>query len=581
MVGSSTDFGLMSLLVRQTDAETDTRSLCCRRLWTSVMGTLLGAYCLSPTFSLGEDIKPADTAIQEIQPASAVSGTLFICGGGILPPALIDRFFDLGGGKDARVVIVTTASITAGTPEIEEKYAHWRERAHASIDFFHSRSRTEADSPEFCEKLQAATAVWFTGGNQNLVTEAYLGTYAEKMFHAVLQRGGVVAGTSAGAAIMSPAMIAGGRTEPLMGTGLGFLPGTIIDQHFRKRNREDRLKQALQLRPGLVGIGIDESTALIVRGRSIEVMGESDVTLCLAPSPQRPATQIRLPHGGKDDLIKLSRAAIARSRQEFPVARKQVPEVKDGTLVIVGGGATPREAVDHFLSAAGGKDSPIIVVSNALGEEPPDEQKVCGWLKAAGASNVRQLHARDRKDLSKPDLQSWLREAKGVWFTGGRQWRLVDAYLDTPIQALFHDVLRRGGVIGGTSAGATIQGEYLVRGNPMGNEDMMTEGYERGFGFLPGAAIDQHFTQRGRFDDMTELKKTHPQLVGIGIDEATALIVRGTTMEVVGQNKVAVYDREAGSSETLAAFEVVKAGQKYDFKQHRLMDQVVAESLAK
>lgn len=535
------------------------------------------ACCLAvPWILQAGEAASADSPISvELRPANPVAGTLFICGGGPLPATLIDRFFELAGGNSARVMIVTTASTTAGTPELEERYVHWRTRPHASIDFFHTRDKLEADNPAFCQKLMDATGVWFAGGNQNLVTEAYRGTYAEKMFHGVLQRGGVVGGTSAGAAIMSQAMIAGGKTEPVMSAGLGFLSGAIIDQHFRKRNREDRLKLAVQQHPGHVGIGIDESTALIVRGRSMEVMGDSDVTLCLAPSPHRPATEIRLPHGGKDDLIKLSRAAIARTRREF-ASRGQIPEVKEGTLVIVGGGATPRAAVDQFLSAAGGKDSPIIVVSNAFADEPPEEQKVCGWLKDAGASNVRQLHARDKQELSHPALHGWLKEARGVWFTGGRQWRLVDAYLDTPIQTLFHEVLRRGGVIGGTSAGATIQGEYLVRGNPMGNEDMMAEGYERGFGFLPGVAIDQHFNQRDRLDDMTELKKVHPHLVGIGIDEATALIVRGTTMEVVGENKVAVFDHKPDAS--TSDFEVIKAGQRYDFKQHRLMDQVVINS---
>ncbi len=567
MVGSSSHFGPLyqPLLIR----------------------AVVGACCLlGPTLLRAEESKPAVTpTVCEIQPVTAGPGTLFICGGGVLPAPLVDRFFELAGGKDARIVLVTTASSMAGTPEIEEKYAHWRARPHASLDFFHARTRAEADSSEFCQKFCSATAVWFAGGNQNLVTEAYLGTSAEKTFHAVLQRGGLIGGTSAGAAIMSRAMIAGGRLEggrmePILAQGLGFLPGTIIDQHFHKRNREERLKQALQLRPGHVGIGIDESTALIVRGRSIEACGDSDVTLCLAPSSFRAAVEVRLLHGEKNDLIKLSRAAIARTQQEFPIARRQIPEVKEGTLVIVGGGATPREALDQFLSAAGGKDSSIIVVSNALGDEPPEEQKVCGWLKEAGASNVRQLHVRDKIELAHPDLKTWLKEARGVWFTGGRQWRLVDTYLDTPILSLFHDVLHRGGVIGGTSAGATIQGEYLVRGNPLGNQDMMTEGYERGFCFLPGVAIDQHFSQLDRFDDMSGLKKAHPQLVGIGIDEATALIVRGTTMEVVGQNQVAVFDRGLDAQETTPEFEVVKAGQKYDFKQHRLMEQVLVDSAA-
>lgn len=549
-----------------------------RSVYRSRMIRAIGTWCLLATASglPAEEIKSATVPRRETHATTSVPGTLFICGGGPLPAPLIDRFFEFAG-KEARVVIVTTASTLAGTKELEDKYVHWNTRPHQSIDFFHAKSRAEADNPEFCQKLEAATAIWFSGGNQNLLTEAYLGTHAEKLFHAVLKRRGIVGGTSAGAAIMSHAMIAGGRDEPQMSTGLGFLPGTIIDQHFRKRDREARLKQAVHLNPGHVGIGIDESTALIVRGRTMEAIGESDVTLYLAPSPQREEMKSYLRHGEQDDLITLSRAAIDRTRKDLQFAQRRIPEVKAGTLVMVGSGATPREAVDKFLSAAGGKDSPIIVVSNAWGEDPPEEQKVCGWLKSAGAVNVRQLHTRSQKDLSHPDLLTWLKEARGVWFAGEGQWRLVDAYLDTPIQKLFQDVLHRGGVIGGTSAGASIQGEYLVRGNPARKEDLMAEGYDRGFCFLPGVAIDQQFHERDRRGDMTSLKKKHPHMVGIGIDESTALIVQGTTMEVVGQNQVSIFDR-AASMDADCEYEVVKAGQKYDFKQHRLMDQVAVES---
>lgn len=518
-------------------------------------------------------------AANELRPAGPVTGALLIAGGGGIPVAVLDRYFELAGGDRARIVIITTASQLAGTPEAEQRYAHWHDRKPASLTFLHTRDRLAADRPEFSKVLLEANAVWFMGGNQNWLAEAYLGTLVEERCHELLRRGGVIGGSSAGAAIMSRSMIAGGRELPVMASGFGFLEGTIIDQHFRKRNRQARLMQALELRPGLVGIGIDEATALVVRGRTLEVVGDSDVTIALAPSSGREARVQTLVTGQKDDLVKLSRAAIARTRPAFPTRMAPVPEVKSGTLVIVGGGSTPREAVDQFLTAAGGKDASIIVVSNALGEEPPEEQKVCGWLKTAGASNVHQVHTRWGDDLASPELQSRIKAAKGVWFTGGRQWRLVDAYLDTPVQCLFQAVLNRGGVIGGTSAGATIQGEYLVRGNPMGNEDMMAEGYERGFGFLPGVAIDQHFSQRARFGDMTGLKKAFPQLIGLGIDEATALIVRGTTMEVVGQSQVAVFDRQPNDPDTEPEYEVIKAGQKYDFKQRRLMDSTEVQSV--
>ena len=109
-------------------------------------------------------------------------------------------------------------------------------------------------------------------------------------------------------------------------------------------------------------------------------------------------------------------------------------------------------------------------------------------------------------------------KATGVWFGGGRQWRFVDAYEGTKAHPLMKEVLKRGGVIGGSSAGATIQGDYLCRGSPFGNEEIMYEGYERGLGFLPGVAIDQHFSRRKRFADMTALVKAYPQLLGVGLE---------------------------------------------------------------
>jgi cyanophycinase len=149
------------------------------------------------------------------------------------------------------------------------------------------------------------------------------------------------------------------------------------------------------------------------------------------------------------------------------------------------------------------------------------------------------------------------------------------------MEDLFHDVLKRGGVIGGTSAGATIQGEYLVRGNPMGNEEIMTEGYDRGFCFLPGVAIDQHFTQRQRLKELAELKKAYPELIGLGVDESTALIVRGSTMQVVGQHHVTVFDRPSNAPIEAPEFAVLNPGERYDLRQHRRMVDRVADAATK
>ena len=134
-----------------------------------------------------------------------------------------------------------------------------------------------------------------------------------------------------------------------------------------------------------------------------------------------------------------------------------------------------------------------------------------------------------------------LRDADAVWFNGGRQWNIVDSYANTLTYREFHKVLERGGVIGGSSAGATIQGDYLVRGAISGSDVMMTPepNHERAFKFLRHVAIDQHINTRNRWDDLIPVIKKWPDLLGIGLSEATAIIVKGDRFEVMGAWKVA------------------------------------------
>jgi cyanophycinase len=127
-------------------------------------------------------------------------------------------------------------------------------------------------------------------------------------------------------------------------------------------------------------------------------------------------------------------------------------------------------------------------------------------------------------------------------------------------------MLARGGVIGGSSAGASIQSEYMPRGHPLGNTVVAAEGYERGFGYLPGCAVDQHFFARNRTKDMTGLMKRYPQLLGVGIDEGTAIVVTGHTAEVIGKSKVGFYDYRTPPKDGEQDYTEVKAGEKYDLK---------------
>ena len=517
------------------------------------------------------------------EPTTPIGGTLFLCGGGKLPDRLYDDFHNLAGGEKGRLVVITTASQMADTAQEHLLLDRWTQRRFRSVTRLHTRSRDVASDPAFSKALREATAVWITGGEQRRLLNSYAGTPVADELHRLLARGGTIGGTSAGMALIGEVAIVDEYiTIPRLDSGFGFVSGVIFDQHFSERRRQGRLAKAVAEHPGFVGIGVDERTALKVQGRELQVVGEGNAHIVLGPSSTRTTTTIRLREHMRDDLVALSRAALARASEVRPplrtatqsaVARSTPPRVDKGSLLIVGGGQMTEAIQKKFLELAGGLEANIVVVPTA-GDQPEKADAETSWLTKAGAKSVSVVHARSREEAESESLLEILRKADGIWFGGGRQWRFVDAYEGTACYEAFHDVLKRGGVIGGSSAGATIQGEYLVRGSPLGNTIMMAEGYERGFNFLPGTAIDQHFTQRQRAPDMVQLKKSFPQLLGLGIDEATAVVVRGQEMEVVGDNKVSVYpprtpnslENDSSDTDVPDMFEpdVLEPGETYD-----------------
>jgi cyanophycinase len=217
-----------------------------------------------------------------IQP---IKGSLVIVGGGGTPDTVWQRFMQLAGGDTARIVQVQTAAANADETDTTSVLRAWWARKPRSVTIFHTTNKERANDPAYVKPLREATGVWFVGGVQSRITDAYLGTLVEKELNALLQRGGVIGGTSAGAAIMTKVMITGGNPEATLGTGFGFLPGAIADQHFIRRNRQPRLVGALRKNPGLIGFGIDEQTALIVHsGNRLEVLGESLVLAIRIPA---------------------------------------------------------------------------------------------------------------------------------------------------------------------------------------------------------------------------------------------------------------------------------------------------------
>jgi cyanophycinase len=178
------------------------------------------------------------------------------------------------------------------------------------------------------------------------------------------------------------------------------------------------------------------------------------------------------------------------------------------------------------------------------------------------------LHTHDTAVANSEAFVRELRQATGVWFNGGRQWNIVDSYGGTLTHDEFHKVLARGGVIGGSSAGATIQGSYLVRGDTRGPQIVMTEeeNHQKGFEFLRRSAIDQHINTRNRWDDIIPLMRERPDLLGIGLSEGTAIVVTGDQFEVIGRWMVAVHDNTRAYQPWEKPYFVMAPGDRYDMQ---------------
>ena len=250
-----------------------------------------------------------------------------------------------------------------------------------------------------------------------------------------------------------------------------------------------------------------------------------------------------------------------------------------GTLIIVGGGAVGPEIWARFIEAAGGSNADIIIIptageDSAIGSGRSPERDM---LQKLGVQHITILHTRDSKVANTDTFVAPIKKASGIWFAGGRQWKLADAYLNTLAHTAFRDLLGRGGVIAGTSAGATIQGSFLLRGDTRGNNVLIGD-HLQGLDFIHQVAIDQHVLRRNRQFDLLEVIKKHPELLGIGIDESTAIVVQKDQFQVIGNSYVAIYDirqfdgktrNPAGDSGNNGPFYFLGKGQRFDLKERK------------
>lgn len=283
-------------------------------------------------------------------------------------------------------------------------------------------------------------------------------------------------------------------------------------------------------------------------------------------------------------IIKIILAAALLLKAATPFAQQKQDACigpEKGSLLIVGGGQLGPEIWARFIELAGGPNAHIIVIPTAGEDAQIDtanlfEKKL---FHKMGVKDVVVLHTRNSQVANTDSFVAPVKKATGIWFSGGRQWRLADAYLNTQAHTAFNALLNRGGVIGGTSAGATIQGSFLFRGDTKGN-NILEGDHTQGLDFIHNVAIDQHILVRNRQFDLASFIKTHPHLLGIGIDESTAIVVQKNSFEVIGKSYVAVYDAGQqpptsttgnAATESTVPFIFLAKGQRYNLQERKVV----------
>ena len=234
-------------------------------------------------------------------------------------------------------------------------------------------------------------------------------------------------------------------------------------------------------------------------------------------------------------MIFVALAAVAGSAQ--------APTPK-GHLVLIGGGEKPPEAMKKFVELAGGPQSLIVAIPTASAEPDTGSYYVKLFKEEYGCTNVVALEIKSKADAMRPDYAELAARARGVFFAGGDQIRITKALLDTPVGTAIADAFARGAVVGGTSAGTACQSSPMITGE--GDFKVIRANsveLVQGLGFFRGVIVDQHFIARQRSNRLISVILEHPDLLGVGVDEETAVWVRpDNTFQVLGKSCVMVVD---------------------------------------
>lgn len=254
------------------------------------------------------------------------------------------------------------------------------------------------------------------------------------------------------------------------------------------------------------------------------------------------------------------------------IAQQEIFPYK-GKLIVIGGGDILDTMYNLFAKEIGGKDQPIVYIPTATDDEP--------WIQAGqhlvkftsrGFTNLTTVHTRDKQKANDPVFIERIRKAKGVFIGGGDQANIAAAFLGTDVHKELIALLNRGGIIMGTSAGATIMGDVMITGWEQRKAPHVQHQYPAGLAFMKNTSIDQHVLVRNRQFDLIPMMESNSNLLGIALDEATAAYVQRDSIQVVGRSYMMIFDHQDWNNQkkewgkVYKPFMMYSEGEVYRFK---------------
>ncbi len=481
----------------------------------------------------------------------------------------------------------------------------------ADFQFLLRDPDSDPDDARFLALMAQATGIWLPAYDQAWLPSLFADKYPEKTsrfqiaLRAVVARGGVVGGLGGGMAslpetiIVSDAPEQSGWVRANLGFGLALFSGAVVDQNFtshagrlerltdllRSGARLDRMEGTPGVERRTIGLGVERQTVLILQGNTIRAMGEGRGHIFLKSNGDRTITWRTLAPG-EDPLV--LRSSTNGHPTDIPAAEPKagtfnpfgLPEPVDparpGTVILHGGNNTD-EIID-LLPGLSGALQPRLVHCPAArescrpsadhrGQKLSDhlEEMFAGWRQLQTDGRLASLTfvtSNTPADANRPDFVVPLTHADAMWFCGGEQGPLGDLFVDRLQPTLFQqevlNILRRGGAVGGTSAGLAVMSDVMIESGESQDGRPAEAALARGIGAMKHVLAEQHFDARsGRIERLTHLLRDHKrlanfsptcrpkQLIGLAVEEDTALIVQANHLRVTGKKFAHVFLQSA------------------------------------